>query len=70
MILQVELMRVKQKVFGLPVNRLLNLRFRFLGEAASVKHVGALLGLGGNHTAETQARISKTVPKLGWVASS
>ena len=42
----------------------------FLGEAASVKHVGALLAVGGNHTAETQARISKTVPKLGWVASS
>ena len=42
----------------------------FLGEAASVKHVGALLGVGGNHTAETQARIGKTVPKLGWVASS
>lgn len=42
----------------------------FLGEAASVKHVGELLGVGGNHTAETQARISKTVPKLGWVASS
>lgn len=27
------------------------------------------MGVGGNHTAETQARISKTVPKLGWVAN-
>ena len=42
----------------------------FLGEANSVKHVGALLGVRGNHTVETQARINKTVQKLGWVASS
>lgn len=41
----------------------------FQGET-TVKHVGALLGVRGNHVAETQARINKTVKKLGWVASA
>ena len=42
----------------------------FLGEAQSIKHVGALLSARGTHAAETQARIGKTVQKLGWEASS
>lgn len=42
----------------------------FLGEAQSLKHVGALLRARGTHAAETQARIGKTVQKLGWVTSS
>ena len=37
----------------------------FLGEAVSVKHVGALLGSPRNHTAERQTRIGKTVQNLG-----
>ena len=42
----------------------------FQGETTTVKHVGALLGVRGNHVAETQARINKTVQKLGWVSSA
>ena len=41
-----------------------------LGEAQTVKHVGALLGVRGNHVSETQARITKALRKVGWVAGA
>ena len=43
---------------------------QYQGEATHVKHVGAVLSHRGNHVAETQARVTRTVQKLGWVAGA
>lgn len=43
---------------------------RFLGEAVTVKHVGAQLHHRGHHVVETQARVSKALSKIGWVAGA
>ena len=42
----------------------------FLGESSTVKHVGALLSNPESNAAETSARISKGIQKLGWAASA
>ncbi len=42
----------------------------FLGESSTVKHVGALLSNPESNAAETSARISKGLQKLGWAASA
>jgi ribonuclease HI len=42
----------------------------WLGEAPTVKHVGALLSHRASHAAETSARLLKSQQKLGWVASA